>query len=181
MPRSRPRRSRTASRRWATPVAWLLDNASVDARWCLIHATHMTDGRDAAARGVRRGGRLVPAHRGLARRRHFPRRGVFRERRRFGVGTNSNILIGAAAELRMLEYSQRLRRHTRNVFAQEGESTGTRIYREAWGRRAGAGARHWRDRGRQARRHRRAGCRAPRCDGRRGASMRMCSWRVKRW
>ena len=31
----------------------------------------------------------------------------------------------------MLEYSQRLRRHTRNVFAQEGELTGTRIYVEA--------------------------------------------------
>jgi cytosine/adenosine deaminase-related metal-dependent hydrolase len=49
----------------------------------------------------------------------------------FGVGTDSNIQIGAAAELRMLEYSQRLRRHTRNVFAHEGESTGTRIYAEA--------------------------------------------------
>jgi formimidoylglutamate deiminase len=27
----------------ARPVEWLLDNAGVDARWCLIHATHMTD------------------------------------------------------------------------------------------------------------------------------------------
>src|SRR5207244_11389195 len=26
----------------ATPVAWLLDNAGVDRRWCLVHATHMT-------------------------------------------------------------------------------------------------------------------------------------------
>jgi len=25
------------------PVEWLLDNAPVDNRWCLIHATHMTD------------------------------------------------------------------------------------------------------------------------------------------
>ncbi|NRB05856.1 MAG: formimidoylglutamate deiminase, partial [Rhodobacteraceae bacterium] len=25
------------------PVEWLLDHAEVDARWCLIHATHMTD------------------------------------------------------------------------------------------------------------------------------------------
>jgi formimidoylglutamate deiminase len=24
------------------PVQWLLDHAPVDARWCLIHATHMT-------------------------------------------------------------------------------------------------------------------------------------------
>lgn len=27
----------------ARPVQWLLDHAPVDARWCLIHATHMTD------------------------------------------------------------------------------------------------------------------------------------------
>src|SRR5699024_9737056 len=29
--------------RGARPVEWLLDNAPVDARWCLVHATHMTD------------------------------------------------------------------------------------------------------------------------------------------
>ena len=23
------------------PVEWLLDNAGVDSRWCLVHATHM--------------------------------------------------------------------------------------------------------------------------------------------
>ena len=27
----------------ARPVEWLLENAEVDERWCLIHATHMTD------------------------------------------------------------------------------------------------------------------------------------------
>ena len=26
----------------ARPVEWLLDHAAVDARWCLVHATHMT-------------------------------------------------------------------------------------------------------------------------------------------
>ena len=26
----------------ARPVAWALDNLDVDARWCMIHATHMT-------------------------------------------------------------------------------------------------------------------------------------------
>jgi cytosine/adenosine deaminase-related metal-dependent hydrolase len=55
----------------------------------------------------------------------------FSSQGRFGVGSDSNIQIGAADELRMLEYSQRLRRHTRNVFANEGESTGARIYSEA--------------------------------------------------
>ncbi len=30
--------------RGARPVEWLFDNAPVDARWCLVHATHMTRG-----------------------------------------------------------------------------------------------------------------------------------------
>src|SRR4029077_12296029 len=28
----------------ARPVQWLLDHADVDARWCLVHATHLTSG-----------------------------------------------------------------------------------------------------------------------------------------
>jgi len=27
----------------ARPVEWLLDNAAVDARWCLVHATHVDE------------------------------------------------------------------------------------------------------------------------------------------
>jgi formiminoglutamate deiminase len=115
----------------ATPVAWLLDNANVDARWCLIHATHMTENetRRLAASGAVAG--LCPLTEASLGDGIFNGAEYFESGGRFGVGTDSNIQIGAAAELRMLEYSQRLRRHTRNVFAQEGESTGTRIYREA--------------------------------------------------
>src|SRR5262249_5956193 len=32
----------------ARPLEWLLANAPVDRRWCLIHATHMTDAESAA-------------------------------------------------------------------------------------------------------------------------------------
>ena len=53
------------------PVEWLIDNAQVDSRWCVIHATHTTEHGDPRAGGVRRGGRPLPAHRGVARRRHF--------------------------------------------------------------------------------------------------------------
>ncbi|MFS2056258.1 amidohydrolase family protein, partial [Variovorax sp. CT11-76] len=35
------------------PVAWLLDHAPVDARWCLVHATHMD--ADEYRRGARSG------------------------------------------------------------------------------------------------------------------------------
>ena len=41
----------------ARPVRWLLDHAGVDARWCLVHATHMDEGetRRSRALGRRRG------------------------------------------------------------------------------------------------------------------------------
>ncbi len=51
---------------------------------------------------------------------------------RFGVGTDSNIQIDAAAELRQLEYSQRLRDRARNVMARDdGESVGRRLFEDA--------------------------------------------------
>jgi formiminoglutamate deiminase len=115
----------------STPVAWLLDHAGVDARWCLIHATHMTEDetRRLAASGAVAG--LCPLTEASLGDGIFNGAELFAHKGRFGVGSDSNIQIGAAAELRMLEYSQRLRRHTRNVFAQESESTGTRLYAEA--------------------------------------------------
>jgi formiminoglutamate deiminase len=114
-----------------TPVAWLLDNAGVDQRWCLIHATHMTEDetRRLAASGAVAG--LCPLTEASLGDGIFNGAELFAHKGRFGVGSDSNIQIGAAEELRMLEYSQRLRRHTRNVFAQEGESTGARIHAEA--------------------------------------------------
>jgi formiminoglutamate deiminase len=116
-----------------TPVAWLLDNADIDARWCLIHATHMTENetRRLATAGAVAG--LCPLTEASLGDGIFNGVEFFGSGGRFGVGTDSNIQIGAAAELRMLEYSQRLRRHTRNVFARERESTGARLHAEACG------------------------------------------------
>jgi cytosine/adenosine deaminase-related metal-dependent hydrolase len=51
---------------------------------------------------------------------------------RFGIGTDSNIQIDAPAELRQLEYSQRLKARARNVMtSKEGESTGRSLYTRA--------------------------------------------------
>jgi formimidoylglutamate deiminase len=44
----------------------------------------------------------------------------------FGIGTDSNIAIDAASELRQLEYSQRLAHRARNVLA-ERDSVGRRL------------------------------------------------------
>ena len=47
---------------------------------------------------------------------------------RFGIGSDSNVLIGVADELRQLEYSQRLAHRARNVLAVAGGSTGRALF-----------------------------------------------------
>jgi cytosine/adenosine deaminase-related metal-dependent hydrolase len=47
----------------------------------------------------------------------------------FGVGSDSNVLISLAEELRLLEYGQRLKRRMRNVMAGSADaSTGRRLF-----------------------------------------------------
>jgi formiminoglutamate deiminase len=115
----------------APPVAWLLDNANVDARWCLIHATHMTENETCglAKSGAVAG--LCPLTEASLGDGIFNGAEYLANNGRFGVGTDSNIQIGAADELRLLEYSQRLKLRTRNVVAHEGESTGAQLYAQA--------------------------------------------------
>jgi formiminoglutamate deiminase len=111
------------------PVEWLLDNAELGARWCLIHATHTTPAeiRALAASGVVVG--LCPLTEASLGDGIFDATSYLAAGGRFGIGSDSNIQIDAAAELRQLEYCQRLARRTRNVLTRrEGESTGRCIF-----------------------------------------------------
>lgn len=116
----------------ARPVAWLLDNMLVDARWCLIHATHMTadETRRMAASGAVAG--LCPITEASLGDGIFNGAEFLSAGGRFGVGSDSNIEIDAAGELRLLEYSQRLGRRGRNIMTvKAGESTGERLLTSA--------------------------------------------------
>ena len=128
------------------PVAWLLDNYEIGPRWCLVHATHMDD---AETSGLARSGAvagLCPLTEANLGDGIFPAQKFLAGGGRFGVGSDSNIAIEAAAELRQLEYSQRLSERARNVLAGEaGHSTGRRLYdgalaggAQALGRRIGS-------------------------------------------
>jgi formiminoglutamate deiminase len=113
------------------PVEWLLDHMGVDSRWCLIHATHMTgnETQRLAQSGAVAG--LCPLTEASLGDGIFNGADYLAAGGRFGVGTDSNIEIAAAGELRQLEYSQRLRDHARNVLTRaRGESTGERILKE---------------------------------------------------
>ena len=59
----------------------------------------------------------------------FPAPAFLEQGGRFGVGSDSNVLLDGAEELRILEYSQRLAHRARNVLARaEGQSTGRNLF-----------------------------------------------------
>jgi formiminoglutamate deiminase len=115
----------------ARPVEWLLGNTPVDARWCLVHATHMTDAetRALAASGAVAG--LCPITEANLGDGLFPAAAFLEARGRYGIGSDSNVLIDMPEELRLLEYGQRLATRSRNVMAPAGGSTGAALYRAA--------------------------------------------------
>lgn len=113
----------------ARPVQWLLDNVGLDSRWCLIHATHLTadETRRMARSGAVAG--LCPVTEANLGDGVFPAVEFLAAGGAFGVGTDSNVLIDAAGELRALEYSQRLIRRGRAVLADADAHTGATLYR----------------------------------------------------
>ncbi|EGD10018.1 formimidoylglutamate deiminase [Xanthomonas vesicatoria ATCC 35937] len=117
------------------PVQWLLANAPVAACWCLVHATHVdaSELQAIAESGAVVG--LCPITEANLGDGLFPMRAFVAAGGRFGVGSDSNVLIDAAEELRLLEYGQRLRLQARNVLAPADVSSGRWLYD-----RAGEGA-----------------------------------------
>ena len=99
------------------PVQWLLANADVDARWCLVHATHMTPAeRDAlAASGAVAG--LCPSTEANLGDGVFDAAPYLAAGGAWGIGSDSHASVDAAGELRLLETTQRLAQRRRNVLA----------------------------------------------------------------
>ena len=101
------------------PVEWLLRNTPLDARWVLIHATHMTpeETRALAATGAVAG--LCPSTEASLGDGIFPLPDYLAAEGRLGFGTDSHVGICPAAELRQLETSQRLALELRSVATDE--------------------------------------------------------------
>jgi formimidoylglutamate deiminase len=110
------------------PVEWLLDNADIDGRWCLVHATHLTDDERArlAASGAIAG--LCPTTEANLGDGIFPAVEYLSAGGVFGVGSDSHVSVSPVEELRWLEYSQRLVHRRRALLADEGGSVGARLY-----------------------------------------------------
>ena len=104
------------------PVAWLLDHAPVDARWCLVHATHMDDAEYARACASGAVAGLCPSTEANLGDGLFDLPRWLAGQGRFGIGSDSHVCVDAAEELMLLEYGQRLATRQRNVAAMPGRA-----------------------------------------------------------
>ena len=113
------------------PVSLLAQTVELGPRWCLIHATHLdaTERHAIAASGAVAG--LCPITEASLGDGIFDGVRYAGAGGRFGVGSDSNIQIDAGSELRMLEYSQRLRDRRRARLAEADASTGVALWRAA--------------------------------------------------
>ncbi|MDR3505483.1 MAG: formimidoylglutamate deiminase [Acidocella sp.] len=111
------------------PVEYLLTNAPVGPNWCLVHATHITPQEGAAMAAANAVAGLCPITEANLGDGIFP---IQHFSGAWGVGSDSNVLIDAARELQMLEYSQRLAQRARNVMASPAAPcTATALYQAA--------------------------------------------------
>jgi formimidoylglutamate deiminase len=116
------------------PLEWLLAHQPLDERWCLVHATHATDAELAGIAARRAVVGLCPITESNLGDGIFPAAQFLGAGGRIGIGSDSNILLDAAEELRTLEYSQRLRERARNVLALRADSsTGRALFDAAHG------------------------------------------------
>lgn len=114
------------------PVQWLLEHAPLDQRWCLIHATHAASDEVSAFAKTGAVAGLCPITEASLGDGIFPAREFLDAGGTFGVGTDSNVLVDVAGELRQLEYGQRLKHRARNVLSGgAGRSTGRALFNDA--------------------------------------------------
>jgi formimidoylglutamate deiminase len=128
------------------PVEWLLSEMRLDKRWCVVHATQMTqhETRALAASGAVAG--LCPTTEGNLGDGIFPLVDYRAASGRYGIGGDSHVSRDPAEELRLLEYFQRVSARKRNlVTTKSNPSVGTTLWLEAaaggaqaLGRRMGA-------------------------------------------
>jgi len=110
------------------PVEFVLDTMELNARRCFIHCTqmlpHETEGlaRSGAVAG------LCPITESSLGDGIFDGVRWFENGGSIAIGSDSNIRISLSEELRTLDYSQRLRDHSRAALATPDKSTGRRLF-----------------------------------------------------
>ena len=123
------------------PVEWVLDTLAPDHRWHFIHCTQMEPHE---TEGLARSGAtavLCPLTEASLGDGIFDGVRWMNAGGRIAIGSDSNIRIALAEELRQLDTSQRLRDHSRAALATPDRSTGRRLFEAVTQGGAGAAGR----------------------------------------
>ena len=110
------------------PVEWLLDNVDVDEQWCLIHCTQMLEHETMALAKAGAVAGLCPITESSLGDGIFDGVRWLANDGEIAVGSDSNIRISLCEELRTLDYTQRLRDHSRAALATPEKSTARRVF-----------------------------------------------------
>ena len=110
------------------PVEWALGELPLSPDWCMIHATQMTpqETKALAATGAVAG--LCPITESSLGDGIFDGVRWMDSGGKIAIGSDSNILISLAEEMRVLDHSQRLRDRSRAALASADRSAGRQIF-----------------------------------------------------
>lgn len=106
------------------PIEWLLNNISLNARYNLVHATHMTASETAQLAKSSANAVLCPSTEGNLGDGFFPLLDYLEAGGHCAIGSDSHINLSPTEEIRWLEYQQRLIAKRRNVNTPTGADSG---------------------------------------------------------
>jgi formimidoylglutamate deiminase len=114
------------------PVEYLYQHHTVDERWCLVHATHLTENEIqliAQSKAVVGICTTTEANLGDG---FFPLPEYLKLQGRFGIGSDSHVSVNVPEEIRWLEYEHRLKTQQRNCLLNgRSGSSGKMLYQNA--------------------------------------------------
>jgi formimidoylglutamate deiminase len=111
------------------PLQWLYENAPVDERWCLVHATHAEPDEVALMAQSRAVAGLCLTTEANLGDGIFPAVDYIAQGGRWGIGSDSHVSLSVVEELRWLEYGQRLRDQRRNrLYRSDQPMVGRTLY-----------------------------------------------------
>ncbi len=102
------------------PVRWLLDHVDIDARWTLVHATHLEVEEIVGIADAGATVAICPTTEANLGDGLFPLRDYLDADGAWGIGSDSHSSVSPVEELRWLEYGQRLITRHRNIAATAG-------------------------------------------------------------
>ncbi len=119
------------------PVEWLYQSVDVDERWCLVHATHLTEQETRLMAESKAIAGICPQTEANLGDGIFNGVEYKNLSGRFGIGSDSHIAISPWNELRTYEYSQRLKHQRRNLLC---TASHTHVGEYLWTQAAQGGA-----------------------------------------